>query len=301
MIRFVTDNLTYKVVALLFALVLWAFVKSTDKSTITATFPIFFQDVPEGITVVSDAEYVEVQVSGPNTILSGRLFQQSRVEAPVSIKPLGQESLLNLSAEHIKVPFGLEILAIKPNMIRYHLETVVPIHAIVVPSLMGDPAEGYEIRRVLVEPETVKLLVPEKEREAFSAIRTAPLSIHQLRETRRIHTVLTLPPSIQWEPQEMRITVEVEEKTVTRTLHDIVVVTESGEQLLMPATVSLTLEGKYHTMASLQAVTLQAVAQADSGQIHAVRGLPQGVRFIEADPQYIPLLQPPGEKSTPQG
>ncbi|MBB5022305.1 CdaR family protein [Desulfurispira natronophila] len=215
MIRTLFDNLTYKLVALLFAIILWAFVTSTDKTTVSVTLPVHFVDVPEGVIVVSDVDYVEAQVAGPSSIISGRQFQRSRLEIPVEPKPLGYETVVSLGTEYLEVPFGVEVLSIKPSVARYHLDPVTVVEATVVPSLLGEVARGYKITRISVSPAAVRLRVAQEDADRYATVRTTAIDIHQIGQTRRIHTSLLLPPSVQWEPVDIVVTVEVAKETTS--------------------------------------------------------------------------------------
>lgn len=120
----IMENLSYKVVALFIALVLWITILGRRDFVLTKNIEVEFQ-VGAGRTVVSQSiEQVRVKVSGPRNSL--RRFIDSGVSQLLTI----DLSRLNDGAHEVEVPidkidvpFGVKVQSVRPATIRVQLKT----------------------------------------------------------------------------------------------------------------------------------------------------------------------------------
>ena len=117
-----------------------------------------------------------------------------------------------LTRNMVRVPANLTVLDIKPNHLVLSASRLVPVSVPVRVATEHHPPPGYAVGRITVSPETVRILVPSKRRTDKIAIKTAPVNLQRLRETRTVEVKLTPPSDVQLAPDTaatVRVTVEI--------------------------------------------------------------------------------------------
>lgn len=114
-----TENLSYKVVSLFIALILWVTILGRRDFTLTKNLEIEFF-VSQNQTLISqNSDHIKVKVTGSRTAL--RKFIDSGVSQLVSIDLSNRgEGTYNVEIpiNRIDVPFGVKVLSIKPSQIQ---------------------------------------------------------------------------------------------------------------------------------------------------------------------------------------
>jgi len=59
----------------------------------------------------------------------------------------GGEKIISLTLQNVQVPFGAEVVRVNPSRVRFSLERTISKLVPVVPTIQGQPAEGYELAR----------------------------------------------------------------------------------------------------------------------------------------------------------
>lgn len=161
-------NLGLKAVALMLAVALWWFVAGESKVQVGFIVPLEIRGVPPGLTITNKVErQVELRLAGPPSILG--TLQQADVSAVIDLSSSKQgKQVLHLDERSIKVPTGIKVQRIYPNVIEVSLERLehrrVPVVARVV---------GGELRRRIAKVEVVpSSLEVEALPEEFSRIRS---------------------------------------------------------------------------------------------------------------------------------
>ncbi len=150
-------NLGYKLVALLFALMLWLAAQGFRSVEGSFDLPIAFTDAPESFVVVDQsASAVNVRVVGSRAAL--RRFERELKNYPVSLRDVTDkdlELLLPIDFERIKLPRGSRIAARSPSSVAVELERVVRKRVPVRADVQGELGPELELRAVRVEPPEV--------------------------------------------------------------------------------------------------------------------------------------------------
>jgi YbbR domain-containing protein len=60
------------------------------------------------------------------------------------------ERTIMLTAQNVQAPFGTEVIRINPSQVRISLEQTVSKMVAVVPTTQGQPADGFELGKVMV-------------------------------------------------------------------------------------------------------------------------------------------------------
>ena len=119
---FLAENWALKLGSLLFAISLWLFVATEERTEAVFTVPLDLIDRPSGADVTSiGIETVIVQVEGQRSRL--RALREDDFRAEVSLKgvPLGR-FVARIPTESVSVPRGVRVVRVTPTEVRGVLE-----------------------------------------------------------------------------------------------------------------------------------------------------------------------------------
>lgn len=120
----VTENLSYKVVSLLIALILWVTILGRRDFSITKTIDVELVPASSQVVLQQSTDIVRVKVSGPRTAL--KRFIESGMSQLITIDvskfPDG-EMEVEIPSKQIDVPFGVKVISIKPATIKAKILT----------------------------------------------------------------------------------------------------------------------------------------------------------------------------------
>jgi YbbR domain-containing protein len=119
----VTDNFSYKLVALGVAMILWMSMLSKKDSTLSKDFEVQLL-LPTNIENVSPVpQLVRVEVAGPRLIIK-KLNQMNPVfMVDLTSAKLGRQ-IVHLTQEGLNLPIGSKILSIEPSEFVVQLKSV---------------------------------------------------------------------------------------------------------------------------------------------------------------------------------
>ncbi len=172
------DNLGLKLLSLALAWLLWFVVMGDQRAERLVSARVEFRDVPEGLMVVPRTEGpVLLKVQGPKRLVAN--LELDEVTVSLAGRPLreGSNPTVLLPADIRGVPRGVEVLEVSPRSLRLRLEARLQRDVEVAPRIEGTPAEGFVVRRVQVEPRTVRVEGPRGEVRAVSRAYTLPVSV----------------------------------------------------------------------------------------------------------------------------
>lgn len=115
----VTDNISYKVVSLFIALILWLTILGRRDFSLTKTVDVELIPAAGQIVMNQSADSVKVKVTGPRTAL--KKFMESGMSQLISIdisKKGEGEVEIEIPTKQIDVPFGVKVISVKPSVVR---------------------------------------------------------------------------------------------------------------------------------------------------------------------------------------
>lgn len=115
----VTENMSYKLVALFIALILWLTILGRRDFSLTKNVEIELLPALNQVVVSQSVETVKVKVSGSKSAL--KKFMDSGLSQLVSID-ISRKGDGNIDVEipirQIDVPFGVKVISVKPSVVR---------------------------------------------------------------------------------------------------------------------------------------------------------------------------------------
>ena len=122
MFRFLTENLTLKLLSLAFAAILWFFVMGEQRHEIAHVVAVEYRNLPRGLVIANEVpDAVAVTLSGPRALLVH--LNPGELSLPLDLAGLqpGVTSFKRLET-HLKAPSGLVVTRISPASIDISLE-----------------------------------------------------------------------------------------------------------------------------------------------------------------------------------
>ena len=116
-------NWPLKLVAVAFALALWAFVVTEERTDAVFTVPLDLVDRPAGVEVASvGVGTVVVRVEGRGSLL--RRLHEADFRAEVSLKTARPGRFFaRIDSDNVSAPSGVRIVRVTPSEVRAILET----------------------------------------------------------------------------------------------------------------------------------------------------------------------------------
>jgi len=208
MLKKLTENWVLKLLALVFACILWFFVTGEQKLERSYAVPLELKNMPVGMMVANDIpSMIDVRISGPRTLLMN--LQLQNIGIAVNLKDLepGLTTLKRLE-ERLNLPGPLKVTRLSPSYIDVKLERVVSKNVLVKAQLNGKPATGYRVAAVHVNPQQVMIEGAESEVAGLDSVATETVDITDVRETRREMVSLSYPA--RYSSLKNQVAVEVE-------------------------------------------------------------------------------------------
>jgi YbbR domain-containing protein len=120
---FVTDNMSYKIVSLFIALILWLTILGRRDFSLTKTVDVELIPAVSQVITAQSADSVKVKVTGPRTAL--KKFMESGMSQLISIdvSKKGEGDIeIEIPVKQIDVPFGVKVISVKPSIVRARIE-----------------------------------------------------------------------------------------------------------------------------------------------------------------------------------
>jgi hypothetical protein len=213
--RFVTDNLAYKVLSLLIALALWFIVRDERVETTV----MFSLDVAtQADLVVSNEALPEIAVGVAGS--RGALDRMKRTSLVHLVRLKGVEpglTALHVRPEEIEAPRGVEVLHVTPSTIPIRIETRSARRVAVHPRLVLDEDSPFRVKKVTVVPDRVRIDGPASIVASVEQVWTEAIPIPP-RSGEAVSGVFALSlPHVQLraDAATVAVTVELEERAAT--------------------------------------------------------------------------------------
>jgi YbbR domain-containing protein len=182
--------LSLKVLAVLLAVLLWIQVASQETVQMTRTAPVEFLDMPTDLEISNDyprAVEVVLQTDRP------RSLGNERISVMIDMRDATPgAAVVHLNENNLRGARDAEIVSITPARLRLQVEKTRSKEVDVKATLVGSPAEGYEVFEVRIVPPRVPLSGPQSRIEQVTQAHTEPISIDGLSAPLTVQVALDL-------------------------------------------------------------------------------------------------------------
>lgn len=245
MVERLFGNPHYKLVSLLVALLAWLYVQSDEVATGQVNARIEWE-LAEGLVSVRELpRTLSLRVRGTRAAIR-RARTRGDLTMPVDLREAGPgEHSLELGPFPVEGLQGkLEILSRTPSALRVQLDRQVTRKVEVTTRVVGEPADGYAVRRVKVLPALVQVSGPATVLEQLDEVETEPIDVAGLMADLEVPVRLSLPGSLTL-PFEQGFTAAVSMIALNepRTFVDVPVQVWGGQGTVRPTTARVELTG----------------------------------------------------------
>jgi len=177
------QNLPLKLASLALATLLWFIIAGEKTSEMGLSVPVELKNFPRDLELTGDTvNAVEVRLRASPSIIQSLGPQD--ISAHVDLSGVAEgEHIMNLTADSIRLPFGVKVVRINPSSLTLNLERtvqkVVPVRA----RLLGRPAAGFEVAEVTTVPPEVRVAGPKSRIQEVEGAFTEPVSVEAARAT----------------------------------------------------------------------------------------------------------------------
>jgi hypothetical protein len=122
---FFSENLSYKLVSLFIALILWFTILGRRDFTTTKSIEIEVLVAKEYVLTAQSVDSVKVKVSGPRTALNRFINNglSQIITLDVSNRPEGEYDI-SIPDNKIDVPFGVKVLQVTPKTVKVQIRRI---------------------------------------------------------------------------------------------------------------------------------------------------------------------------------
>ena len=170
-----------------------------------------FRNVPPSLEISGDPpRTVDVVVRGAAGLIS-RLEPTEVVATVDATDTRAGTRVFPMAVDQITVPLGVEVKSVDPSTISLTLEKTASASAAVQATIDGQPAAGFEIADVEIEPKSVVVVGPESHLRQRHTALTESISVDGATATvvETVSMAVSDPAVRLRDPQTARVTVRV--------------------------------------------------------------------------------------------
>jgi YbbR domain-containing protein len=155
------SHLGLKVLSLGIAVLLWMVIAGDQTVERGLRVPLELQQFPPGLELQAEPPaLVDVRVRGSSDTLSR--VGPGDIVAVLDLKGArAGQRFFQLTPEQVRAPFGVEVVQVAPPTVVFVFEPTAVKRLPIRPSVEGDPAPGYVVGAMTVDPPTVEITGPE--------------------------------------------------------------------------------------------------------------------------------------------
>ena len=202
-------NLRYAVLAVVVSLILWSIAHGSSSVERGYDIPVVFQDLPDTLVITDKSdEEINIRVLGSRVAL--RNLSPSRMEYLVDVSgaKVGR-TLHEVDVSRLDMPRGVRIVSRSPAQLDVRFEARGRMMVRIRPDLEGEPAEGFELTSVELDPPRVWLTGARSRVSRLSEVVTETLDVSGLEAPLERQVKLSLGSDHVWMEEDTPVTVRI--------------------------------------------------------------------------------------------
>jgi YbbR domain-containing protein len=184
--EFVRYQFALKVLSVVIAATLWVVVFGSRTIEITKEIPFEVQMTDDQILVDPVPEKIQFRLVGPKAFIRNIT---TRIEDPIraNVKDLKTGVFTHrIYSDSIKLPMGVKVQAINPNVIQIKVEELKKRMVSVKLESTGEAPSGFKVLRTEVLPPQIRIKGPKNRISGLSVLPSLPVDFSGIRETQII-------------------------------------------------------------------------------------------------------------------
>jgi YbbR domain-containing protein len=257
-------HLGLKLLAVALTVLLWVTVAGEHVVERSLRVPLEFRNIPQPLEIVGAApDNVDVRLRGSSAVLSR--LQAGEIVAVLDLGGARSGSrLFHIRTDEVRAPFGVEVEQVMPSTLALELEKSAHRVVPVVAPTEGEPAPGFVVGRITVDPPTVEIVGPDTRVRQIAEATTEPVSVMDARSrVRDTVTIGVVDSSVRLvQSRSAQVLVDIWPAPVERQITDVPVrwrkLPASTSAQLSPQLVHVTVRGTSAALADLRGDSVQA-------------------------------------------
>ena len=170
------ENLVWKALSLLIAIILWAVVASEPELASFATVQVQFKNLSDELEISSEpAASITLELRGPSGELANGATRPAVVIDMTGVQP--GERTFPIGTDNVTLPRGVRMVRAIPSEIRYRFERRATRMVPVVPTFSGEGQNGYTLAHWDVQPKELAITGPASHVAMVTRVSTDPMEI----------------------------------------------------------------------------------------------------------------------------
>jgi YbbR domain-containing protein len=183
-----TQNIGWKLLALLIAVALWIAVAREPELATSLSVPIQLKNIPDDLDIGSTVpDRAHLEVRGP----SGRLSRDNLADAALILDlsdARAGERTYTIRPSNFNLPTGVAFYRAIPSQITLRFDHLTSQNVKVFPRYSNPPQAGYRVRGYVLEPESIRIRGPEERVKRIDRIWTDPVDLSGVVSSAEFHT-----------------------------------------------------------------------------------------------------------------
>lgn len=174
-----SENSSYKIVALLITLILWIIILGSKEDTMVMKIAVDY-NVPKDMKLVGSVpNEVVFWISGSRLGLKKYNEHPETLSVDLTAEPEGL-IVKRFDKDGLNLPTGLRVTSLSPTTIRGRLEKLMRKTVPIKVRTAGDLADGKKLVSAVAKPDHAELLGPRSIIEKTEYIETAPIDLNTI-------------------------------------------------------------------------------------------------------------------------
>lgn len=170
------QNLVWKVLSLIIAVVIWALVASEPELATFATVRLEYKNLPEDLDISSDpVSTVSLELRGPSGELADESLRPAVVLDMSRVQP--GERTFTIGSDNVSLPREVRLVRAIPSEVRFLFEHRAARSAKVIPQFKGDGQNGYRVEQWVILPPEVTIVGPASRVSRIHSVTTDPVDV----------------------------------------------------------------------------------------------------------------------------
>jgi YbbR domain-containing protein len=205
-----TRHMSWKLGALMLAILLWVATVGEPELVTTHTVPILYKDLKPGLLIGYDAaDTVRVELRGPRSKLGPASLADLAIMLDVSDVDGTTQRTFTLSGADFHLPPGVAFLRAVPSQLRVAIARQVAKDVPVEIQIGAKPGAGYRIVAQDVSPATVRITGPENRLAVITSAQTDVLDLSGITANTAKNVNVFLADTHVWLESSPLVTVRV--------------------------------------------------------------------------------------------
>jgi len=158
MLKHFRQNLGYRILSVVLAIVIWIYVTGEQKPTgeTVIRVPLEIENLSEDLVVSDSPSSIQVRLEGRKAVVSNLIPRDVHARVNMINAKTGE----NIIPVEVEVPDGVNVISVKPSQIKIKVEKMEYTQVQVQVSLVGEPASGYRVLEPVIKPTEVVISGP---------------------------------------------------------------------------------------------------------------------------------------------